>query len=151
MDEKAADEGGAQVFTFLSEEIVAGSHFRPGATRGDLVLPGTEDLTARIKVYETGGENVMHSHPSEDHAFYVLQGTATFHVEQDENVAVVSANEAILLPKGTRYWFTNTGEGNLVFLRVGTSESHKRDRLDADGNVILPKTVMAKATGRALG
>jgi mannose-6-phosphate isomerase-like protein (cupin superfamily) len=103
-----------------------------------------------VKVYVTGGENEMHSHPLEDHIFAVLAGTATFHIEQDDNTCDVSANEAVLLPRGTRYWFTNTGEGNLVMMRLG-SGSGARYRLDANGKEMLSSGVTwTKNEGRAL-
>lgn len=124
-----------RVFAFLNDEIEAAPYREEGQRGIDRALPGTEDLTGRVKVYVSGGENKMHSHPKEDHVFYVLRGQATFHIEHDDNAVDVSANNAILLPRGTRYWFTNTGTGNLVLLRVGSGRFASY-RLDAEGNEI---------------
>ena len=41
-------------------------------------LATAENLWVNIKVYASGGENALHSHGGEDHAFIVLQGKATF-------------------------------------------------------------------------
>ncbi len=77
----------------------------------------TEQLEICIKVYANGGENEMHSHTAEDHAFVVLSGQATFHVGTDENEKVLGMYQGIMLPQGTPYWFQST-EPNLVLLRV---------------------------------
>jgi mannose-6-phosphate isomerase-like protein (cupin superfamily) len=79
----------------------------------------TEMLSVLIKVYAEGGENRMHAHPDEDHSFIVLEGEATFHLENDDNVRVVKPYEGVMLPRGASYWFQSSGESNLVMLRVG--------------------------------
>lgn len=114
----------ARVFTFLNEEILAGD--------GDVVLPGSAELSGVVKRYAVGGENRMHSHPTEDHAFYILQGQATFHLEDDGNVVVASRHDGIFLPAGASYWFESTGDEKLVILRSGTQTGSDRiigDRL----------------------
>ena len=88
--------------------------------RDDQVLSRTQDLSLRLKVYAEGGENAMHYHADEDHAFIVLQGEATFHLDTDDNTRVVSQWSGIMIPKGARYFFTSTGEVNLVLLRAGS-------------------------------
>lgn len=108
----------AKVFTFLNEEILAGT--------GDIVLPGSERLSGVVKRYSVGGENRMHTHPSEDHTFYILQGQGTFRFEEDENVLVANQYDAIHLPAGTAYWFTSTGEDKLIILRTGTETGSDR-------------------------
>ena len=77
----------AKVFTFLNDEILAGT--------GDIVLPGSERLSGVVKRYSVGGENRMHTHPSEDHTFYILQGQGTFRFEEDENVVVANKHDAM--------------------------------------------------------
>ncbi len=44
--------------------------------RSDYVLASTDLLKIRIKCYARGGENVLHTHTAEDHAFIVLDGAA---------------------------------------------------------------------------
>ena len=113
-----AQKTAAKVFDFLTDEILAGT--------GDIVLPGSEELSGVIKRYESGGENRMHSHPAEDHAFYILDGEATFHLEEDGNVVVVGKHQAVFLPKGARYWFQSSGDSKLVILRTGTQTGSDR-------------------------
>ena len=88
--------------------------------RYDAVLSKTQDLGLRIKVYAEGGENAMHFHNNEDHAFVVLQGQATFHTETDDNISLVSQWEGIMIPRGASYYFQSSGDVNLVLLRVGS-------------------------------
>ena len=107
-----------KVFTFLSDEILAGE--------GDIVLPGSDDLSGVVKRYAAGGENRMHMHPTEDHTFYILQGEGTFHFEKDENVVVAGQYDAIFLPRGSSYWFESSGTDKLIILRTGTQTGSDR-------------------------
>src|SRR6266545_6265136 len=115
----------ARVFSFLNEEIRAG--------RGDLVLPGSDELSGVIKRYAEGGENKMHCHPTEDHTFYILEGEATFHIDDDENVVLAGQYDAVYLPQGTNYWFQSSGSTKLIMIRVGTEQGS--DRI-IDGEIV---------------
>jgi quercetin dioxygenase-like cupin family protein len=107
-----------KVFTFLDDKIRAGT--------GDIILPGGEQLSGVVKRYDVGGENRMHTHPTEDHTFYILQGQGTFHFEKDENVVIAKQYDAIYLPKGAGYWFESSGEEKLIILRTGTQTGSDR-------------------------
>ncbi len=97
----------------------------------------TELLTITAKVYAAGGENGMHHHPHEDHSFIVLEGEATFRIETDDNLQVVSPYEGVMLPKGANYWFQSSGNQNLVMIRVGARyPGSKVERLTPDGREI---------------
>ena len=108
----------ARVFSFINDEILAGT--------GDIVLPGSDELSGVIKRYAAGGENRMHSHPTEDHTFYILDGQATFRIESDDNVVVANKHDAVFLPKGTNYRFESSGDGKLIILRTGTETGSDR-------------------------
>ena len=108
----------AKVFEFINDEILAG--------KGDLVLPGSEELSGVIKRYVEGGENKLHNHPAEDHTFYILQGMADFRIESDDNIFRAGKFEAVFLPKGTSYWFHSAGDEKLIMLRVGTETGSDR-------------------------
>ena len=56
--------------------------------RTDTVLAATEDLSIRLKVYASGGENELHAHPTEDHVFVILQGSARFYGPNGETQEV---------------------------------------------------------------
>jgi len=94
-----------------------------------------EMMSVAIKVYAEGGENALHTHASEDHAFIVLEGEATFYDESDTE-RIVHQYEGILLPKGAFYWFKSTGDRNLVLLRTAGFMPGKTgdDRRKPDGS-----------------
>ena len=81
-------------------------------------LATAENLWVSLKVYASGGENALHSHGGEDHAFIVLQGKATF-TFGDGIVTVVGRHEGVMIPKDGLYMFQADEAENLVMLRVG--------------------------------
>lgn len=97
--------------------------------RTDSVLAATEDLTIRLKIYASGGENELHAHPQEDHAFMILQGSGRFFGPNGEEIEL-GKYEGIMLPKGKFYKFFATSEEPLVMIRVG-NPSH--DKMEAMG------------------
>jgi quercetin dioxygenase-like cupin family protein len=123
----------AKVFSFLNDEIREG--------RGDLVLPGSDALSGVIKRYAEGGENKMHCHPTEDHTFYILEGEATFHIDEDSNMVVAGRYDAVYLPRGTNYWFLSSGDTKLIMIRVGTEEGS--DRI-IDGELVKSRRANAE-------
>jgi mannose-6-phosphate isomerase-like protein (cupin superfamily) len=102
--------------------------------RSDTTVAQTDLLRLRLKVYASGGENVMHFHPHEDHSFVVLQGEATFHIGTDDAVTVLTAYNGVMIPRGVSYWFQSSATENLVMLRAGAAEKWPDDgRLGPDG------------------
>lgn len=95
--------------------------------RTDTVLAATEDLTLRLKIYASGGENELHAHTSEDHSFIILQGSARFFGPEGEMVEL-GKNQGIMLPKGNFYRFYATSEEPLVMIRVGNPNHAKQPR-----------------------
>lgn len=103
--------------------------------RTDTMLAATEDLTLRLKVYASGGENELHAHPSEDHAFVILQGSARFYGPEGETVEL-GRNQGMMMPRGNFYRFHATSEEPLVMLRVGSpnySKQPKPTRINSKG------------------
>jgi mannose-6-phosphate isomerase-like protein (cupin superfamily) len=96
----------------------------------------TDNLVVTVKVYAEGGENGMHHHTNDDHAFIVVEGEATFHLEEEENVYVVKKYEGVMLPKGANYRFESTGEENLVLFRVAAihQPGARGGRIKPDGD-----------------
>jgi mannose-6-phosphate isomerase-like protein (cupin superfamily) len=91
-------------------------------------LAMSDNLWVRVKVYASGGENGLHAHATEDHAFFVLQGSAVFNNSDGDDIPV-RAFEGVMVPKGAFYRFASSGEENLVMLRVGASDwDDSRDR-----------------------
>src|SRR5262249_16293331 len=84
----------------------------------------TDRMSVILKAYASGGENALHAHLNEDHAFFVLQGEATFYGENNRRLATLKKFQGILLPREALYRF-EAGEGEpLVMLRVGTADLH---------------------------
>jgi mannose-6-phosphate isomerase-like protein (cupin superfamily) len=95
--------------------------------RSDTPLAATDQLTLVLKVYASGGENELHAHPQEDHAFVVLQGRAAFFGPAGEQLTLMPL-QGIMLPRGSLYRFHAEGEEPLVLLRVGTPANHRMPR-----------------------
>jgi mannose-6-phosphate isomerase-like protein (cupin superfamily) len=103
--------------------------------RTDTVLAASEDLTLRLKVYASGGENELHAHTGEDHTFIILQGSARFFGPEGEEIDL-SQYQGILLPKGAYYRFYATSKEPLVMIRVGSPSARKQTkpyRIDMKG------------------
>ena len=103
--------------------------------RTDSVLAATDDLTIRLKIYASGGENELHAHTSEDHSFMILQGSARFFGPDDEQIEL-GRYEGIMLPHGNLYKFFATSEEPLVMIRVGNPNIKKQPkptRIGKDG------------------
>lgn len=104
--------------------------------RTDHKIAETDQLVLRMKVYAEGGENSLHAHKTEDHAFVVLEGQATFYDHVDEPT-VVRPYEGIMMPRGYYYRFESTGDRNLVILRVGRARpGDDHDRIALDGSIL---------------
>ena len=80
MDEAAVPttQGVAQVF-----DLHALKAFAPDK-RVRKMLFKTDQLWSEIACYEPGQATVMHTHPREEEAIYVLQGTANMNVAGEE-------------------------------------------------------------------
>ena len=107
-------------------------------------LATAENLWVNLKVYASGGENALHSHGGEDHAFIVLQGKATF-TFGDGRTAVVGQYEGVMIPKNALYKFTADESENLVMLRVGGG-ARKATGLNDLTPFGTPKDVVQKTT-----
>jgi mannose-6-phosphate isomerase-like protein (cupin superfamily) len=89
-------------------------------------LAVAEHLWLHAKVYQGGGENGLHMHATEDHAFIVVSGRATF-FDGDARSWEVGAFDGVMVPKGTLYRFEAAEDENLVMIRVGASP-HARSK-----------------------
>ena len=102
--------------------------------RTNTPLARTDNMWAILKVYASGGENGLHTHPNEDHTFLVLQGKARYY-DAEGGYTDVGKHEGIMLPAGAYYWFEAISEEPLVLLRVGCRAGGEdpRARLNARG------------------
>lgn len=107
-------------------------------------LATAENLWVNIKVYASGGENALHAHGGEDHAFIVLQGKATF-TFGDGSTSVVGKHEGVMIPKNAQYKFEADETENLVLLRVGGGQ-RKVTGLDDLTPFGTPKDILAQTS-----
>jgi mannose-6-phosphate isomerase-like protein (cupin superfamily) len=112
-DEFVKDGTEPQIFQLKTQLLSKG--------RSDYTLASTDLMSIRIKCYAQGGENVLHTHPAEDHAFVVLAGKARF-FGKDGETAVLTRNQGILVSQGWYYRFESCGDEPLVLLRMGAQK-----------------------------
>jgi mannose-6-phosphate isomerase-like protein (cupin superfamily) len=132
----------AQPFSLRIERLSAG--------KAEALLAQADELELRIKVYAEGGENVLHAHLDHDHAFVVLEGEATFQ-DRDGDETVVGRFEGIMLPRGTHYRFSNSGDGNLVLLRSGGGHKPEEGWARAVGKTGPPTPRLTPENSRRMG
>lgn len=114
--------------------------------RSNTALAETDNMWATLKVYASGGENGLHTHPYEDHMFVIMQGSARFYGPNDETVDL-GKFQGIMLPAGSYYKFLSTSEEPLVLMRVGcqAGKGDAVDRLNSKGE---PMPGDSKENGR---
>jgi len=74
----------------------------------------TEQLWSEIACYEPGQSTVMHTHPREEEAIYVLEGTATMRIAGEE--VVVPAGAIVKFPANVPHDVRNLGADRCVIL-----------------------------------
>jgi mannose-6-phosphate isomerase-like protein (cupin superfamily) len=114
----------------LRTQLVSSGHTKD-------LLAKTDGTTFHIHCYgPKGGENGLHTHVDEDHIFVVLQGEAQFS-GINGLLPVLKKNQALMLPKGCFYSFSNEGTEPLVMIRFGAKDKKlPSHRLDPDGKPI---------------
>jgi quercetin dioxygenase-like cupin family protein len=113
MDEESAiprTTGVAQVF-----DLHALKAFAPDK-RVRKMLFKTEQLWSEIACYESGQSTVMHSHPREEEAIFVLQGTASMNVGGAE--VEVPAGSIVKFPSNVPHDVRNLGSERCVIMFV---------------------------------
>jgi quercetin dioxygenase-like cupin family protein len=108
----ATTSGVAQVF-----DLHALKAFAPDK-RVRKMLFKTDQLWSEIACYEPGQSTVMHSHPREEEAIYVLEGTANMSIAGEE--VVVPAGAIVKFPNNVPHDVRNPGPGRCVimFLKI---------------------------------
>jgi len=114
MDETATETqaGVAQVF-----DLHALKAFAPDK-RVRKMLFKTDQLWSEIACYEPGQSTVMHMHPKEEEAIFVLEGTA--HMAIDGQEVVVPAGSIVRFPSNVMHDVRNLGVERCVimFLKI---------------------------------
>jgi quercetin dioxygenase-like cupin family protein len=76
----------------------------------------TDQLWSEIACYEPGQSTVMHQHPREEEAIFVLEGTA--HMSIDGQEVVVPAGAIVQFPNAVLHDVRNPGPGRCVIMFV---------------------------------
>ena len=74
----------------------------------------TDQLWSEIACYEPGQSTVMHTHPKEEEAIFVLEGTA--HMSIDGEEVVVEAGSIVKLPRSVMHDVRNPGPERCVIM-----------------------------------
>jgi quercetin dioxygenase-like cupin family protein len=115
MDEESAvatTTGVAQVFDLHGLKAFASDK------RVRKMLFKTDQLWSEIACYEPGQSTVMHSHPREEEAIFVLEGVANMNIAGEE--VVVPAGSIVKFPHNVPHDVRNLGAERCVimFLKV---------------------------------
>ena len=113
MDDEVATStttGVAQVF-----DLHALKAFAPDK-RVRKMLFKTDQLWSEIACYEPGQSTVMHSHPREEEAIFVLEGTATMSIDGQE--VVVPAGAIVKFPNNVPHDVRNLGRERCVIMFI---------------------------------
>jgi len=130
------DEQKAQVFSLKTPYMKQG--------RITQLVAETPNLGIHTEINAEGGENEIHKHLDEDHAFIVLEGQMSVFDEKG-NEMEVKQYQGVMIPRGAYYCYLNTGDGNLVVIRVGAGtkgqqQAGQETRLGADGKPLISGT-----------
>lgn len=125
----AVDPGPLPEIVALRTQLVSAGHTKQ-------LLAETDLVTFHLHCYAPGGgENGLHAHTDEDHIFVALQGEANFRSREGE-MPTLRKNQAIVIPRGSFYSFSNDGAEPLVLVRFGASRDRSHGRLAPDGKPI---------------
>jgi quercetin dioxygenase-like cupin family protein len=104
--------GSAQVFDLHALKAFAADK------RVRKMLFKTDQLWSEIACYEPGQSTVMHQHPKEEEAIFVLEGTANMNIGGEE--IVVKAGSIVRFPNAVLHDVRNLGPERCVimFLKV---------------------------------
>src|SRR5437868_7206924 len=76
----------------------------------------TDQLWSEIACYEPGQSTVMHQHPKEEEAIFVLQGTANMSIGGEE--VVVKAGSIVKFPNAVLHDVRNLGTERCVIMFI---------------------------------
>jgi quercetin dioxygenase-like cupin family protein len=121
----AATTGVAQVFDLNALKAFAADK------RVRKMLFKTDQLWSEIACYEPGQSTVMHSHPREEEAIYVLEGTANMRIDGEE--VVVPAGAIVKFPANVPHDVRNLGAERCVIMFLKINPKLLRAGADAAG------------------
>ena len=111
--------GVAQVFDLHALKAFAGDK------RVRKMLFKTDQLWSEIACYEPGQSTVMHQHPKEEEAIYVLEGRAHMNIDGEE--VVVDAGSIVKFPQKVLHDVRNLGPDRCVIMFLKINPKVLRD------------------------
>jgi quercetin dioxygenase-like cupin family protein len=85
----------------------------------------TDQLWSEIACYEPGQSTVLHQHPKEEEAIFVLEGTAYMSIAGRE--IVVEAGSIVQFPNSVMHDVRNPGPGRCVIMFLKVNPKVLRD------------------------
>jgi quercetin dioxygenase-like cupin family protein len=122
--EETMTAGVAQVF-----DLHALKAFAPDK-RVRRMLFKTDQLWSEIACYEPGQSTVMHSHPREEEAIFVLEGTAHLRIGPEETV--VRAGSIVRFPANVPHDVRNLGAERCVIMFIKVNPKVLRGSSDGE-------------------
>ena len=102
-------------------------HYKWGENCDGWHLLKSDSLNVIQECMPPGTAEAMHYHEHAQQLFYILEGTATF--ELNEELIKAVAKESIHIPKGTKHRIKNDGDRDLVFLLISEPRA-QNDRIN---------------------
>ena len=109
---KEGDEPKVHIFSLKAPYLKEGR-----ITQLDAATPNLR-IDTKVNAVGGGGENELHTDMKEDHAFIVLEGQVSVFDEAGKEY-VLKPFQGALLPTGAYYRYHNSGDTNMVVLRIG--------------------------------
>jgi mannose-6-phosphate isomerase-like protein (cupin superfamily) len=97
-------------------------HYKWGEDCDGWHLLQSETLSVIQESMPAGTAEGLHFHKKSQQLFYILTGTATFHI--GEQIHQVSAGESIHIPQETKHLIMNETKEVLGFLVISEPKSH---------------------------
>src|ERR1700741_2134832 len=119
---RAEDKPKTQLFSLKTPYMKQG--------RVTQLVAETPNMGIHTKINAEGGENEIHQHLDEDHSFIVLEGQMSVYDETGAELKI-EQYQGVMIPRGAYYRYLNTGEGNLVVLRVGAGAKKQKQEAQA--------------------
>ena len=91
------------------------------------VLQDDDQLSVKQELMPPGTREILHYHQNATQFFYVLNGEATIHLEQE--LIILKSNEGLTVPKLKRHFISNESSVDLEFLVI-SQPSTNNDRIN---------------------
>jgi mannose-6-phosphate isomerase-like protein (cupin superfamily) len=111
---KSQDKPKAQMFSLKTPYMKQG--------RVTQLVAETANLWIHTKINAEGGENEIHKHIDEDHAFIVLEGQMSVFDELG-NEMEIKQHQGVMIPKGAYYRYLNTARRKTAIFRPSNPAS----------------------------